>query len=72
MPKVVKAIIGLIYNQKEPDLHSMADAVLAAAVKYGLESMKVMCERALYRVLSVENAAHTLFLADLYSNLEQL
>ena len=60
--------MGFIYNQKEPD----STAVFAAAVKYGLESMKVMCKRALYRVLSVENAAHTLFLYDLYCNPEQL
>ncbi|KAK7795572.1 hypothetical protein U0070_010192 [Myodes glareolus] len=45
----------------------MADAVLAAADKYGLERLKVMCERALCMDLSVENAAHTLFLADLHS-----
>ena len=65
-------MMGFIYNQKKPDFHSVTDAVLAAAAKYGLESMKVMYERALYRVLFVENAAHTLFLDDLYSNIEQL
>ncbi|KAH0506050.1 TD and POZ domain-containing protein 1-like [Microtus ochrogaster] len=66
-PEVFKAMIDFIYTGKEPVLHSMADAVLAAADKYGLEHLKVMCERALCRDLSVENAAHTLFLADLHS-----
>ncbi|XP_038167790.1 speckle-type POZ protein-like [Arvicola amphibius] len=66
-PEVFKAMMDFIYTGKEPDLHSMADAVLAAADKYGLERLKVMCERALFRDLSVENAAHTLFLADLHS-----
>ena len=66
-PEVFKAMMGFIYTGKEPDLHNMADAVLAAADRYGLERLKVMCERALCRDLSVENAAHTLFLADLHS-----
>nr|XP_048283886.1 speckle-type POZ protein-like [Myodes glareolus] len=70
-PEVFKAMMGFIYTGKEPDLHSMADAVLAAADMYGLEHLKVMCESALCRDLSVENAAHTLFLADLHST-EQL
>ncbi|CAO2599059.1 Speckle-type POZ protein [Lemmus lemmus] len=66
-PGAFKAMMSFIYTGKEPDLHSMADAVLAAADKYGLERLKVMCESALFRDLSVENAAHTLFLADLHS-----
>ncbi|OBS67269.1 hypothetical protein A6R68_04190, partial [Neotoma lepida] len=45
----------------------MADAMLTAANKYDLEILKVMCEDALCRDLSVENAAHTLFMADLHS-----
>ena len=70
-PEVFKAMMDFIYTGKEPVLHGMADAVLAAADKYGLERLKVMCESALCRDLSVENAAHTLFLADLHSS-EQL
>ncbi|KAL6030100.1 hypothetical protein STEG23_037764 [Scotinomys teguina] len=67
-PQVVKAMLNFIYTGKAPDLDSMADANLAAADKYGLESLKVMCEDALCRDLSVENASHTLFLPDLYSS----
>ncbi|OBS73599.1 hypothetical protein A6R68_15861, partial [Neotoma lepida] len=66
-PQVVKAMMGYIYTGKAPDLDSMADVVLAAADKYLLERLKVMCEDALCRDLSVENAAHTLFLADFHS-----
>ncbi|KAK7796393.1 hypothetical protein U0070_011754 [Myodes glareolus] len=66
-PEVFKAMMGFIYTGKEPDLHNMADAVLAGADRYGLEHLKVMCERVLCRDLFVENAAHTLFLADLHS-----
>ncbi|OBS73600.1 hypothetical protein A6R68_15862, partial [Neotoma lepida] len=66
-PQVVKVMMDFIYTGKTPDLDSMADVVLAAADKYGLERLKVMCEDALCRDLSVENAAHTLFLTDLHS-----
>ncbi|XP_052569409.1 speckle-type POZ protein-like [Peromyscus californicus insignis] len=67
-PQVFKEMMGFIYTGKAPDLDSMADTLLAAADKYGLECLKVMCEDALCRDLSVENAAHTLFLADLHSS----
>ena len=61
--------MGFIYTGKAPHLHSysMASDVLAAADRYGLKGLKVMCEDALSRNLSVENAAHTLILADLHS-----
>ncbi|XP_052588148.1 speckle-type POZ protein-like [Peromyscus californicus insignis] len=67
-PQVFKAMMDFIYTGTAPDLDSMAAAVLAAADKYGLERLKVMCEDALFRNLSVDNAAHTLFLADLHSS----
>ncbi|KAL6030367.1 hypothetical protein STEG23_034372 [Scotinomys teguina] len=67
-PQAIKAMLDFMYTGKAPDLDSMADAILAAADKYGLDRLKVMCEDALCRDLSVENAAHTLFLADLHSS----
>ncbi|XP_040597027.1 speckle-type POZ protein-like [Mesocricetus auratus] len=69
--QVFKAMMGFIYTGEAPDLHSMADDVLAAADKYGLVRLKVMCEDALCKDLSVETAARTLILADLH-NAEQL
>ncbi|XP_041511119.1 speckle-type POZ protein-like [Microtus oregoni] len=69
-PEVFKAMMDFIYTGKQPDLHSMADAVLVATYKYGLERLKFMCESALCRDLSVENAAHTLFLVDLHSSVQ--
>ncbi|XP_028617137.1 TD and POZ domain-containing protein 4-like [Grammomys surdaster] len=70
--QVFKEMMGFIYTGKAPHLHShsMATDVLAAADKYGLEDLKVLCEDALYRSLSVENAAQTLILADLHSREE--
>ncbi|KAL6030093.1 hypothetical protein STEG23_037757 [Scotinomys teguina] len=66
-PQVFKTIMGFVYMRKAPDMDSMADAALAAADKCDLEHLKVMCEDALCRELSVDNAAHTLILADLHS-----
>ncbi|XP_031218873.1 TD and POZ domain-containing protein 2-like [Mastomys coucha] len=68
-PQVFKEMMGFIYVGKAPQLHnhSMATGMLAAAHKYVLEGLKVLCEEALCRHLSVENAAHTLILADLHS-----
>ncbi|XP_031232021.1 TD and POZ domain-containing protein 1-like [Mastomys coucha] len=72
-PQVFKEMMGFIYTGKAPhlDSHSMATGVLAAADKYGLEGLKALCEDALCRNLSVENAAQTLILADL-QGLERL
>ncbi|XP_021014745.1 TD and POZ domain-containing protein 4-like [Mus caroli] len=68
-PQVFKVMMGFIYTGKVLHLHShsMACDLLAAADRYGLEGLMVMCEDALCRNLSVENAAHTLIVADLHS-----
>ncbi|XP_040596783.1 speckle-type POZ protein-like [Mesocricetus auratus] len=66
-PQGFRTMMDFIYMGKAPDLHSMADVLLAAANKYGLERLKVMCEDTLCKDLSVETAAHTIVLADLHS-----
>ncbi|KAM3865565.1 speckle-type POZ protein-like A isoform 1-T1 [Diretmus argenteus] len=66
-PDVFKEMMGFIYTGKAPNLEKMADNLLAAADKYALERLKVMCEQALCNSLSVENVADTLILADLHS-----
>lgn len=66
-PQGFRAMMGFIYPQKAPDLHNMADVLLAAADKYGLERLKVMCEDAHCKDLSMETAVHTLVRADLHS-----
>lgn len=45
----------------------MADDLLAAADKYALERLKVMCEEALCSNLTIENVCDILVLADLHS-----
>ncbi|XP_059022735.1 speckle-type POZ protein-like isoform X3 [Mustela lutreola] len=66
-PEVFKEMMRFIYTGKAPNLDKMADNLLAAADKYALERLKVMCEEALCCNLSVENVADTLVLADLHS-----
>ncbi|XP_059564156.1 speckle-type POZ protein-like [Myotis daubentonii] len=66
-PGVFKEMMCFIYTGKAPNLDKMADGLLAAADKYALERLKVMCEEALSRQLSEENAAEMLTLADLHS-----
>ncbi|KAK7795558.1 hypothetical protein U0070_001934 [Myodes glareolus] len=58
--QIFNTMMEFIYTGKEVDLHGVADTVLAAADNYGLEHLKVTCESALCKDLSVENSAHTL------------
>ncbi|KAI3359584.1 hypothetical protein L3Q82_013984 [Scortum barcoo] len=66
-PDVFKEMMCFIYTGKAPNLDKMADDLLAAADKYALERLKVMCEDGLCTSLSVANAAEILILADLHS-----
>ncbi|CAM9847680.1 speckle-type POZ protein-like [Petromyzon marinus] len=66
-PEVFIEMMRFVYTGKAPNLTKMADDLLAAADKYALERLKVMCEEALCLNLSVDNVADTLILADLHS-----
>ncbi|XP_037727248.1 protein roadkill-like [Drosophila subpulchrella] len=66
-PEALKETLRFIYTGKAPNVGNMADELLAAADRYALEKLKVMCEKELCANLSVEKAADTLILADLYS-----
>lgn len=65
--EVMKEILRFIYTGKAPNLEKMADDLLAAADKYALERLKVMCEEALCSNLVIDNVAEILVLADLHS-----
>lgn len=65
--EVLREMLRFIYTGKATNLEKMADDLLAAADKYALERLKVMCEEALCVNLSTENAADVLILADLHS-----
>ncbi|VDN28784.1 unnamed protein product [Gongylonema pulchrum] len=66
-PEVMKEMLRFMYTGTAPNLDRMADTLLAAADKYQLDRLKVMCEQALCLNLTNENACETLILADLHS-----
>jgi len=67
-PEVMAELLRFIYTGKTAaNLDTMAADLLAAADKYALERLKVMCEEALCNGLTVENVCDVLILADLHS-----
>lgn len=67
----LKEMLKFIYTGKVSQLETMADSLLAAADKYALDRLKVMCEEALASNLNIENVCDVLILADLH-NAQQL
>jgi len=65
--EVMREMLKFTYTGKAPNLDKMADDLLAAADKYALERLKVMCEEALCSNLTIENVCDILVLADLHS-----
>ncbi|KAK1877320.1 Speckle-type POZ protein, partial [Dissostichus eleginoides] len=57
-PDVFKEMMCFIYTGEAPNLDKMADDLLAAADKYVLERLKVMCEDALCTSLSLESCRY--------------
>ncbi|XP_023336912.1 speckle-type POZ protein A [Eurytemora carolleeae] len=64
---VMAEMLRFIYTGRTTSLETMADSLLAAADKYALDRLKVMCEEALCNGLTVENVSEVLILADLHS-----
>jgi len=64
---VMAEMLRFIYMGRTTCLETMADSLLAAADKYALDRLKVMCEEALCNGLTVENVSEVLILADLHS-----
>nr|CAB3468694.1 unnamed protein product [Digitaria exilis] len=67
-PDVFRAMLRFIYTDDvaaaELDVSSMAEHLLAAADRYGLDRLKVTCERKLSACIDVDTAATTLTLAE--------
>jgi len=64
---VFRQLLNFIYTGKCEDIQEHADTLLAAADKYELLRLKVMCEECLSWNLTTDNAADIIVLSDLYS-----
>lgn len=63
---VFREMLQFIYTGKTSKLDQMAAELLAAADKYALDRLKVMCEESLCSSLSIDNVCSVLILADLH------
>jgi len=71
-PDTFRALLHFIYTDSLPamshlsmdEMRELVQHLLAAADRYAVDRLKVMCEHILARTLHVENAAITLALAD--------
>ena len=64
-PAVLRGMLRYIYTGRKPQkLEQMAKGLLAAADKYDLERLKMMCEEVLAEKISTNGVADLLFLAD--------
>lgn len=65
---IIQALLAYIYTGEvdEDTLKRRASDLLQAAEQYDLDGLKEDCECALGETLTVENAADTLVLSDLY------
>lgn len=64
---VLREVLTFIYSDKAPRVDEIPERLLAAADYYQLSRLKSLCEEALHKKLTVENAIETLQLADLHS-----
>ncbi|XP_050355265.1 speckle-type POZ protein-like [Nymphalis io] len=65
--EVLTEVLTFIYSDKAPRVEHIPEKLLAAADFYELSRLKSLCEEALHKKLTVENAIETLQLADLHS-----
>lgn len=64
---VLKEVLTFIYSDKAPKVDEIPEKLLAAADYYQLSCLKSLCEEALHKRLTVDNAIETLQLADTHS-----
>ncbi|KOB52227.1 Roadkill [Operophtera brumata] len=65
--EVLKDVLTFMYTDKAPRVDDAPDKLLVAADYYELLGLKSLCEEALCKTLTVENAVETLQLAELHS-----
>lgn len=65
--EVLREVLTFVYTDKAPRVDDIPERLLAAADYYQLSRLKSLCEEALHKRLTVENAIDTLQLAELHS-----
>ncbi|XP_065203936.1 speckle-type POZ protein B-like [Planococcus citri] len=63
---VMVEMLKFIYTGKCENVNKLADGLLAAADKYDLDELKMICVESISKSLSVDNAPNILVLSDLY------
>ncbi|XP_065203416.1 speckle-type POZ protein-like [Planococcus citri] len=61
-----REMLRYMYTGKVQNLKELAPELLAAADKYDLKNLKIICEKELYETLSQSTAVATVMLADMY------
>lgn len=64
---VMQELLIFIYGGKTPNLSRMATDLLAAADRFALDRLKVICEEALCSSLNVDTVCEVMVLADLHN-----
>ncbi|KAM3966032.1 speckle-type POZ protein-like [Aphomia sociella] len=64
---ILQQVLMFIYSDKAPRVDEIPEKLLAVADYYQLSRLKNLCEEALQKKLTVDNAIETLQLADLHS-----
>lgn len=62
--EVLSEMLVYIYTGKSPNLNSMSSSLLAAADKYDVSGLKLICQEALCSTIAVDNVVDLLVLAD--------
>lgn len=65
--EVLRDVLTFMYKDEVPRVDDAPDKLLAAADYYQLDRLKSICEEALYKILTIENAIETLQRAELFS-----
>ncbi|KAJ0173976.1 hypothetical protein K1T71_010122 [Dendrolimus kikuchii] len=65
--EVLNEVLTFIYSDQVPKIDEIPDKLLVAADYYQLDRLKSLCEEALYKKLTFENAVEILHLAYLHS-----
>ncbi|CAI2347560.1 unnamed protein product [Caenorhabditis sp. 36 PRJEB53466] len=66
-PEVMRELLLYIYTGQTKLINEMSQLLIAAADKYQLDRLKVLCEQQMCYSLNTDNACVTLMLADMHS-----